>query len=79
MKFDHPNHDVLITKVTVVKKGEPIFHQSSIDIQIDDCGGGEYVAISQVPDDTEQKICIDPSEWPMVREIIDQMVERCRA
>lgn len=73
------DYETRTTRLTVTKKGAPIFDASSTTIEIDDEGGGEYLVISQNPDSGEQRIKIDPAEWPAIREAIDRMIVECRA
>lgn len=63
-----------VTKMTVSKKGEPIFSDSSTHIEIDDQAAGEYLKISQ----TEGSILIEKEEWPHIKEAIDKMIEQVR-
>ena len=73
------HYETRTTRRTVTKKGAPIFGASATTIEIDDEGGGEYLVISQHPDSGEQRINIDPAEWPVMRAAIDRMVAECRA
>jgi hypothetical protein len=47
------------------------------DIEIVDEGGGEYVEVSQSADG-HGKISINPEEWPMMRQAIDDAIKQCR-
>ena len=67
----------LITKMTVVPDGEPIFHERATHIEIDDEAAGEFLVISQCVDG-EQKIRIDHDEWPHIRKAVNDMFKRCR-
>ena len=61
-------------KISVGFKGNPIFDEHVTDIEIDDEAAGEFVSVIQ----DENKIWIDPSQWPILREAIDRMVKECR-
>jgi len=66
-------------KIGVLMKGESIFHQSMTEIEIIDEVGGEFLKITQSPDDKEtQEILIDPYEWPTLKDAIDKMINECR-
>jgi len=66
-------------KIGVLMKGESIFHKSMTEIEIIDEAGGEFLKITQSPDDKEtQEILIDPYEWPTLKDAIDKMINECR-
>lgn len=62
------------TKMTVSKKGEPIFSESSTHIEIDDEAAGEYLKVSQL----NGAVLIEKEEWPHIKEAIDKMFEQVR-
>lgn len=67
------------TQLAVVEDGKPLFDESATIISIDDEAGGEFVIVSQVRrGDAMTCIQSDPSEWPAIREAIDQLVAECR-
>jgi hypothetical protein len=67
-------------KMGVCVKGEALFHESMTEIEIVDEVGGEFLKISQCPDEGDiQEIKIDPYEWPTLRAAIDKMMKECRA
>lgn len=73
------DYETRTLKIGVVAKGEAIFHQSMTEIEIVDESGGEYLKITQSPDDKDtQEILIDPYEWTILKEAIDKMIEECR-
>ncbi len=62
---------------------ENIYDQVSVTNEqtlFDDGDAGEFVIVSQHDHSkvVENKIKIDPSEWPMLRKAIDQMIKECR-
>jgi len=71
-------YETRITKITVLPKGEPIFHEGATEIKIVDDAGGEYLEVSQCSDANEGKILIDPLEWPVLKKAIDKMIKKCR-
>jgi hypothetical protein len=67
-------------KIAVCVKGEPIFHAGTTEIEIIDEAAGEFLKITQSPDDAEPgAIKIDPHEWPMLKAGIDRMMKECRS
>ena len=66
-------------KIAVGVKGEPIFYEGTTEIEIVDEAAGEFLKITQSPDDAEPgAIKIDPHEWPMLKAAIDRMLKECR-
>ena len=61
-------------KLLVNRTGESLFASEAIAIEIIDEGGGEFVEITQKDD----KMRIEPQEWPSLREAIDEMIDSCR-
>lgn len=70
-----------VTRIHVVEKGEPIFHEGSFAVSIDDHAAGEFVVVEEIGSTTLKPgvISIDPTQWPALREAIDRMVKECRA
>jgi len=67
-----------VTQLTVAPQGEPIFHERSYRVEIDDEAGGEFVVVrSQCEGDG--KVSIDKSDWPALRDAINRMVVECRS
>jgi hypothetical protein len=58
-------------------KDEPIFSETSTDIEIVDEAGGEFVEVQQ-HHDGYGKIGITPDEWPTLRKAIDHAIKQCR-
>jgi hypothetical protein len=72
------NYETRTTQVTVVPVKEPLFSDMATDIRIVDEAAGEYVEVCQSGRVDLGKIAIDPIEWPVLREAIDQMIAGCR-
>lgn len=72
------NYETRTVKVSVVPKGEPIFHNGVTSIEIVDVAAGEFLEVSQCNDSKDGKILIDPNEWPTLRAAIDKMIKECR-
>ena len=72
------NYETRTVKVSVVPKGEPIFHNGVTSIEIVDEASGEFLEVSQCNDSNNGKIFIDPYEWPTLRAAIDKMIKECR-
>jgi hypothetical protein len=67
-------------KIAVCVKGEPIFHAGTTEIEIIDEAAGEFLKVTQSPDDAEPgAIRIDTIEWPMLKAAIDRMMKECRS
>lgn len=56
---------------------EPIFSETSTDIEIVNEAGGEFVEVQQ-HHEGYGKIGITPEEWPTLRKAIDHAVKQCR-
>jgi hypothetical protein len=58
---------------------EPLFSERVTIVSIEDEAGGEFVVIEQQTDQPhDQRIAINPDEWPMLRTAIDYAVQACR-
>ena len=75
-------YEIRTTGVTVAPKGGRLFDERATTVSIDDEAGGEFVKISQCPDnapaDRSMEIRLDPEEWPLVRKAVDRMAKACR-
>ena len=71
-------YETRTTKITVLPKGEPVFHEGATEIAIVDEAGGEYLEVSQCSLSHEGKIIIDRVEWPTLKAAIDRMIKECR-
>lgn len=70
-------HDVRIMRISIVPKGEQLFHEGVTHIAIEDECGGEFVTIEQNCE-RQKAIGIDPEEWPAIRNAIEFMMGECR-
>ncbi len=68
-------YETRITEWTVVPENEPTYSERATVVKIADQCGGEYLRIEQ----DDNKIEIDPAEWPTLRAVIDHAVEQCRS
>ena len=68
--------ETVTTRVTVKPAGKSTFDEMSTNIEIMDEGAGEFVEVSRVS--TDERIKIDPDEWPFIRSAIDSMVKKCK-
>ncbi|MEI6389273.1 MAG: hypothetical protein WCQ50_21920 [Spirochaetota bacterium] len=69
-------YTTLVTGVTVLPEGEPIYSARATTISVDDEAGGAFIKIKQCPDDPEPgEICIDLEEWPHIVKAMDRMIE----
>lgn len=70
-------YEKLITKIVIVPEGKEIFTYGATSIEIIDEAAGEFIEINQVSDEKFQ-LKINPEEWPVLRDAIDEMIKRCR-
>ena len=67
------------TRIHVTPDGEPIFSERGFAIEIADDAAGEYLIVRCHDDQCEGgAIRVDPAEWAVLRDAIDQMVKECR-
>jgi len=52
-------------------------YSGRIHVEIDHDGGPEYLKCTN-EDYPEREFYIEPSQWPMLRKLIDKMVKECR-
>jgi hypothetical protein len=58
--------------------GDPIFSELCTHISIEDEAGGEYVEVVQQSESTAvkaQTIQLNPEEWPLLKQAVDQLME----
>lgn len=71
-----------VTQIVVLPEGEPIFSAYATTIAIEDEAAGEYVAVRTNLDfgsgTSDQEIRIDPQEWPIIRDAIEDMMGEIR-
>lgn len=74
------NYETRITRLCVAPLSEPIFSEKSTHIALDDEAAGEFVKVSQEGGHTDMDkfITIEPSEWIVLRDAIQFMVDQCR-
>lgn len=63
-------YQIRVTKLTVLPKESPVFSDRSTNISICDDGAGEFVELEQ----NGQSMTIDPDEWFVIRDAVDEMV-----
>lgn len=64
------------TEITVHREDDKsTISELSTRVSIHDEGGGEFVSVSQV---NIGEIDINPDEWPMLRQAIDEMIKECQ-
>lgn len=62
----------------LAQEGRPMFDETATEVRIIDLAGGEFVEVSQEGRDELGRIHIDRSEWPALRDAIEQAINRCR-
>jgi len=65
-----------ITEYTIVTEGKTLFDESATVIRIEDETGGEFVTLVQNGERVET--AFDESDWPIIRDTIDEMIGNCR-
>lgn len=63
-----------ITQLTIVPDCEPIYSERATNVSIDDEAAGEYIVISQ----DEQKISLNPDEWPFIVEAVERLIKEIK-
>lgn len=73
-------YETRITRLTVGMEGKQIYDPASTDIELDDEGAGEFLVLTQHPDDKdgEQRLRFDPKEWDAVVEAVEQLKKEIR-
>ena len=72
-------HEKRITRVTIAPEGADMVDEMAMHVEIEDEGAGEYVVvISNEGRARPGVVSINPDEWPLLRETIDEMIARCR-
>lgn len=70
------DYEVYATSLIVKPKGEPIYSERATVVAMTDDGAGPFVVVSQEGRDLG-KIAIDPTEWPVLRQAVDDMMALC--
>lgn len=65
-----------VTEITIVPKGESLFHECATRIKIDDEAGGEFVEVTQCSEG--QSVSFERDEWELVKEAVNEMIAECR-
>lgn len=78
--MDDETMEVRTTQLTLVPRGESLYHENAIEITISDEASGEYVIVRGKSDKIGlgNTLEIDPDEWPTLRKAIDHMMGQCR-
>ena len=72
-------YETRTTKLAILPKGEPLYHEGTTEIEIVDDAGGEFLEILQHGEPFSGKIKIDIYEWPTVKAAIDKMIKECKS
>ena len=65
-----------VTEITVVPKGKPLFDECATRVKIDYEPDGEFIEVTQCSEG--QSLRFDPNEWEVVKEVITEMIAKCR-
>ena len=66
--------EIRVLSKIMLPKGKPIFSESAITCSIEDEAAGEYIKLTS-QSDSGGEICFDPCEWPIMKAMIDSMVD----
>jgi len=70
-----PQMQAIVTQITVVQEGQPLFHDSATTITLDDNAAGGFVRVKQLYEECGQgEIIIDQYEWEAVSKAIGDML-----
>ena len=72
------NYITRTTQVVVLPEDQPIFSELTTTVTIVDEADGEFVEVAQSGPICLDKIAINPTEWPAMREAIDMMIAQCQ-
>jgi hypothetical protein len=72
------SYETRTQSLIVIPEGKPIFSEMATKVAIEDESGGEFIVVSQDGMPGMGKIAFEPTEWPSIREAIDQMIKECR-
>jgi hypothetical protein len=73
------SYETRTLKIGVCMEGKEIFHDSMTEIEIMDECGGEFLKITQSPDDAQPGVIkLDLHEWPTLKAAIEKMMKECR-
>ncbi len=66
-------YETLLTTITLKPKGKALYSDEATRISLDDTGDEMFVTVSQ----GYREICINPDEWPMLKDAIERMLALC--
>lgn len=67
-----------VVKVAVCPANKQLFDEQCTYVEIVDEAAGEFIKISQNRDDSDKDVRIDPDEWALIKETVDEMAKLCR-
>lgn len=79
MSTEPPKYISRVVELAVGPEGCDLFDAAVTRVRIEDEAAGEFVVVTQQrSDSSDQKIAIDPDEWPALMDAINKMVRECR-
>lgn len=66
--------EIRVLSKIMLPKGKPIFSEAAIVCSIEDDAIGEYIKLTS-RSHSGGEICVDITEWPTMRAMIDSMVD----
>jgi hypothetical protein len=68
-----------ITQITLLPEGGNIFDENIFVLTVDDEAAGEYIRVQCENDNSKPgEIAIDPGEWPILRDTLNEMFNSLR-
>ena len=67
----------IITAITILPEGEPIFSEMATTVKIEDEAAGAFISIQQSDNLDKGKVNFDEKEWPMVKEAVEELLKVC--
>lgn len=73
-------YSIRIVKIAVTPPEKSLFELGVTTVEIVDEAAGEFVVVRQEHEDPAyaNSICIDPAEWPVLRDAVEFMMGECR-
>ena len=65
----------VVTGITVLQSGKPIYSESATTVQMSDEGGGPFLEIVQA----DSSVRIEEKEWESIKSAIEEMFVNCHA
>ena len=72
------SYRVRVTERVILPYNEPVFSESATVVRIDNEAAGDYIKVKQCHEGAEVGVvCFDKESWPLIRDVIDKMMQEC--